>query len=44
MGHAAEAILEGWFCKYCGDLMVGDDEEPAGYPGSCQACGECEDE
>ena len=40
MGEAADMILDGLLCQYCGDLI--DLEEP-GYPRSC-GCDEGEEE
>lgn len=36
MGEAADDILEGLCCQYCGEWFL-DDEEP-GYPRTCECC------
>lgn len=39
MGEIAEAMLDGLFCQYCGELIDG---EETGYPRSCPSCEEDE--
>lgn len=38
MGEIAEAMLDGTFCACCGELLIGEDEEPAGYAQYCAGC------
>lgn len=35
MGQAAEDMLDGLMCQYCGVLIDG---EETGYPRSCDSC------
>ncbi len=44
MGEIAEMMLDGTLCQVCGVAMVhGEDDEPAGYPVTCDDCLEEED-
>lgn len=36
MGEAADDILEGRVCQYCGEWF--HDDEDAGYPRACEEC------
>lgn len=41
MGEFSEMVLEGILCQHCGVLLSGPEqanEEPPGYPCSCEAC------
>lgn len=38
MGEIAEMMLDGTLCACCGDLLISEGEEPAGYPIYCAAC------
>lgn len=38
MGEIAEAFLDGTFCQSCGELLIGEGEEPMGFPGYCAGC------
>ncbi len=40
MGEIADAMLDGFLCQVCGEVVDGDDP---GYPRSCNACSD-EDE
>ncbi len=40
MGDIADAILDGEFCQYCGELIDG---EAPGYPRTCAGCREDDD-
>ena len=35
MGEIAEMMLDGTLCECCGVVLIGPDEEPAGYPQYC---------
>ena len=35
MGEIAEMMLDGTLCEACGVLIIGEGEEPAGYPQYC---------
>lgn len=43
MSEISEMIEDGTLCQVCGCLMINEDEEPCGYPISCDDCEE-EDE
>lgn len=36
MGEAADDVMDGFICQYCGDFIDG---EAPGYPRSCSGCG-----
>lgn len=40
MGEAADDILEGFCCQYCGEYFddILDGAEAPGYPRSCETC------
>ncbi len=40
MGDMADAVLNGTFCQYCGELLMntGAGEEPPGFPRQCLNC------
>ena len=38
MGDISEMMLDGTLCQYCGIVIVDYDEEPCGYPQSCDEC------
>jgi len=42
MGEIAEMMLDGTMCQQCGEWLILDGSEPAGYPMSCDACGGAE--
>lgn len=39
MGEIAEMMLDGTLCACCGCILIGEDEEPAGFPQYCAECG-----
>ena len=38
MGEAAEMMLDGTLCAGCGELLIDEGEESAGYPVYCGGC------
>jgi len=38
MGEMAEMALDGTLCQVCGQLLLGEDESPPGYPQTCGGC------
>ena len=40
MGEVSEMMEDGTLCQCCGVLMINEDEDPCGYPISCDDCEE----
>lgn len=38
MGEIAEMMLDGTLCACCGVVLIGEGEEPEGYPQYCADC------
>ena len=37
MGEIADAIIDGFYCELCGEMIDGNENEP-GYPRTCTGC------
>lgn len=44
MGDIADMMLDGTLCTQCGEFLLSDGSNPAGYPVYCETCIEDEED